>query len=368
MPPSPSNRVPDVFLPSPDRPLRVVVAGYGAMALRVLQGMLAHPTECEVVGVFRWRNRKPRQWWQRLTRWPDALNWQDQDAYQLHRLMRRHSLWDITHCTGLNDPAFIPTVLAKSKVDVVMIVSWGEIIQPSTFAQSPRACQWVNLHPSLLPAHRGPNPYVACIQAGDTQSGVTFHQVTPAIDAGPIWYQQTVPVFDHDTGGSLRERCALAAAEAIPLVLRQLAHPTLLPPVPQDEAQASYFSTAEIEQVTLDFSQSPESLVRQVRARQPWTDCHTYWQSRVPLSVGAARCVPSVIDQSTPWQGAEPGTIVCAKNGQVTVTTRDPARWLLLERVRVYGQLGFWPEWLSRCWVARQLRPVQQLTSSWQRQ
>lgn len=50
----------------------------------------------------------------------------------------------------------------------------------------------VNVHPSLLPYYRGPDPTRWCIEQGETATGFTIHRITERIDAGPILYQQVV--------------------------------------------------------------------------------------------------------------------------------------------------------------------------------
>ena len=50
----------------------------------------------------------------------------------------------------------------------------------------------VNLHPSLLPAYRGPDPVFWQLRNGETHTGISLHLITPALDAGPILHQQLI--------------------------------------------------------------------------------------------------------------------------------------------------------------------------------
>ena len=52
----------------------------------------------------------------------------------------------------------------------------------------------IGAHPSLLPRHRGPNPYFAAIDAGDEQTGVTIHRLTAEYDDGDILLSRALPV------------------------------------------------------------------------------------------------------------------------------------------------------------------------------
>lgn len=64
----------------------------------------------------------------------------------------------------------------------------------------------VNIHPSLLPRHRGLHTHARAIEAGDREHGATVHFVTPELDAGPIIIQAEVPVLNTDTPEQLAAR------------------------------------------------------------------------------------------------------------------------------------------------------------------
>ena len=86
----------------------------------------------------------------------------------------------------------------------------------------------VNVHPSLIPAFCGHGMYghrvhQAVIDYGAKVTGVTVHFVDNEYDAGPIIWQQPVPVFDDDTADTLAKRVFEVEKEAYPHVLRQLA-------------------------------------------------------------------------------------------------------------------------------------------------
>jgi len=64
----------------------------------------------------------------------------------------------------------------------------------------------INIHPSLLPRHKGLNTHQRAIEAGDSEAGCTVHFVVPEIDAGPIISQARVPVYDDDSTDELAAR------------------------------------------------------------------------------------------------------------------------------------------------------------------
>ncbi|HEX6962911.1 MAG TPA: phosphoribosylglycinamide formyltransferase [Lacipirellula sp.] len=86
----------------------------------------------------------------------------------------------------------------------------------------------LNIHPALIPAFCGHGMYGervhrAVLDYGAKITGVTVHFVDNEYDAGPIIWQQPVPVFDDDTIETLAGRVFEAEKEAYPHVLRLLA-------------------------------------------------------------------------------------------------------------------------------------------------
>jgi phosphoribosylglycinamide formyltransferase-1 len=64
----------------------------------------------------------------------------------------------------------------------------------------------LNIHPSLLPKYKGLNTHARALEAGDAVHGCTVHEVTPALDDGPILGQAQVPVLPDDTEETLAAR------------------------------------------------------------------------------------------------------------------------------------------------------------------
>jgi phosphoribosylglycinamide formyltransferase-1 len=86
----------------------------------------------------------------------------------------------------------------------------------------------VNIHPALIPAFCGKGMYghrvhQAVLDAGVKVTGCTVHFVDNEYDAGPIIWQQPVPVFDDDTADTLAKRVFEVEKEAYPHVLKLLA-------------------------------------------------------------------------------------------------------------------------------------------------
>src|SRR5690606_20970561 len=64
----------------------------------------------------------------------------------------------------------------------------------------------LNIHPSLLPRHKGLDTHARALAAGDAEHGASVHFVTPELDGGPLVAQGPVPVLPGDTVATLSAR------------------------------------------------------------------------------------------------------------------------------------------------------------------
>jgi methionyl-tRNA formyltransferase len=150
---------------------------------------------------------------------------------------------------------------------VIVVVAYGQIL-PRTVLEIPRlAC--LNLHASLLPRWRGAAPIQAAIAAGDRETGITVMYMDEGLDTGDILLQRSVDIQPDDTGGSLHDRLAQIAPEALLEALRLLAAGNAWR-IPQDNAGATYAPKLKREHGQIDWSESAEAIERKIRAYNPW--------------------------------------------------------------------------------------------------
>lgn len=90
----------------------------------------------------------------------------------------------------------------------------------------------LNIHPSLLPKYRGLHTYARVLEAGDAEHGCTVHEVTPALDDGPVLGQARVPVLPGDTPDTLAARVLVEEHRLYPAVLRRFASGDRTPLMP----------------------------------------------------------------------------------------------------------------------------------------
>ncbi len=143
----------------------------------------------------------------------------------------------VVQVASVNAPEAVE-VLSALQPDLLLVAVFGQILKPAVLGV-PRLGA-VNVHPSLLPAYRGPNPVYWAVANGESRTGVTFHQIDEGIDTGDLLAQREVVVEPGDTESSLRRRCAGVAGDMVVEVVRGLRDGSL-EATPQDESQASYF-------------------------------------------------------------------------------------------------------------------------------
>src|SRR6266542_1310447 len=151
--------------------------------------------------------------------------------------------------------------------DVIVVVAYGQILPPTVLQIPKIAC--LNLHASLLPRWRGATPIQAAIAAGDRETGITAMYMDEGLDTGDILLQRSVEILTNDTGGSLHDRLARVAPEALRGSLELLAKASASR-IPQDNAFATYAPKLKREDGRIDWSDPAEAIERKIRAFNPW--------------------------------------------------------------------------------------------------
>jgi methionyl-tRNA formyltransferase len=162
--------------------------------------------------------------------------------------------------------------LKAFKADVAIVVAYGQILSRAVLDVPPLGC--LNVHTSLLPRHRGAAPIQAAIRDGDTETGVTIMFMDEGLDTGDILLMQRMPIAADETGGSLHDKLALQAPEALEAALDLLAtgHP---PREKQDESKVTHVRKLTRQDGRLDWTRPAIELDRLIRAFTPWpgTSC-----------------------------------------------------------------------------------------------
>lgn len=162
--------------------------------------------------------------------------------------------------------------LAAFRPDGLLLAAYGELVPADMLAVAPRPP--LNVHPSLLPRHRGAAPVAATILAGDTEAGVSLMIMVERLDAGPLVGQWSVPLSGREEAPELEARLGTLAAEVVPPKLLDWAA-NRLDPHAQDEQQATYRPAFTRRDGWIDWRRGAHEIDRQVRALQPWPGAWT---------------------------------------------------------------------------------------------
>ncbi|AYC32156.1 phosphoribosylglycinamide formyltransferase [Pseudomonas cavernae] len=77
----------------------------------------------------------------------------------------------------------------------------------------------LNIHPSLLPKHKGLHTHQRALEAADAEHGCSVHFVTEELDGGPLVVQAIIPVQSDDTPESLAQRVHVQEHRIYPLAV-----------------------------------------------------------------------------------------------------------------------------------------------------
>jgi methionyl-tRNA formyltransferase len=152
------------------------------------------------------------------------------------------------------------------KSDISIVVAYGHILPQRIIDLPPMGT--LNIHASLLPALRGAGPIQAAIREGLTETGVSVMRVVPALDAGPVLLQASMPIYDDEAFGELQNRLselgALTLIEALTLLSLGKATETI-----QDESRATYAPKVTRESSRINWRDTALEVSRLIRASDP---------------------------------------------------------------------------------------------------
>lgn len=197
--------------------------------------------------------------------------------------------------------------IAAADPDVLIVCAFGALIKEPLLSRYPI----LNVHPSLLPRWRGAAPIERAILAGDTETGVSIMRLTAGLDSGPVGLQERVPIEPTDDYGTLADRLQALGGELLVRALDE--QPTY---VEQDEAGVTYAEKLTPEDRRLDPSQTPEQLVRRVRALSPHIGAYLEQPDGSRLGVWQARVTDGALElvsvqppgkRPMPWADYERG-------------------------------------------------------------
>ena len=291
-------------------PARVVFLGSGGFAVPALHRLIQMP-EVEVVGVVSAPDRPAGRGGRLL-------------AVPVAQAAGRRNL-------PLLQPARIRTAesvdgIRALRPDVGVLADYGQILPQALLDVPGRGI--LNLHPSLLPRHRGAAPIPATILEDDPVTGVTLIEMDAGLDDGPIVAQSRVELTGRETASELEASLSFDAGGLLAASLGPWLRGELQA-APQDAGRATLTRPLRREDGRLDSSKPARLLERQVRALQPWPGSF--------VETPAGRLIV--------WRASvEPGPAPLPEAGTIgpgpDLRLATPDGWLVLDEVQPAGGRG----------------------------
>ncbi len=164
--------------------IAVLASGRGSNLQALLDAIAAGRLDAELVGVFSDRPESAA-----LLRVPDALRW-SRDAK--------------SYTARADFDAELADAVAAVQPDWVVCAGYLRILGDAVVARF--RGRLLNIHPSLLPNHRGLRTHARALAAGEREHGASVHFVVPELDAGAVVAQALVAVLHDDTAVTLAAR------------------------------------------------------------------------------------------------------------------------------------------------------------------
>lgn len=173
-----------------------------------------------------------------------------------------------------NIPVLTPSKLSEAKdqiaalgAEVAVLVAYGKMVPQTVIDVLPKGI--INIHPSLLPKHRGPIPIESVILGNEPETGVSLMRLEAKMDAGPVYAQQVVPLTGNETKSLLADKLIGLGKDMLLQHLPSILDGSLQPQS-QDDDLATYDGLIEKASGVLDFQKSALRLEREIRAYAGW--------------------------------------------------------------------------------------------------
>ncbi len=163
-------------------------------------------------------------------------------------------------------PEALTRLLERARPDLLVSWFWTRRLTAEQLAVPPLG--GIGAHPSLLPRHRGPNPFFAAIDAGDPETGVTIHRLTEAYDEGNLIDREVIEVGTSDAW-HLARRLDRPSLRLLRRTVGRIAAGERVSDTPQDPSEVSWAPEPTGELLRADWRWTTERVLRRVRALSP---------------------------------------------------------------------------------------------------
>ncbi len=171
----------------------------------------------------------------------------------------------------------IESVILDYSFDLGVTAAYGKIL-PQSILNIPKQ-GFFNVHPSLLPQHRGASPIQSAILNNDKEFGVSIIKMIERVDAGPIIAKRKIKMKD-PFYQELHDRLAIVGAD----LLVECLIAGKINPKQQDESKATHTKVFKKEDGRIDWeNETADYIERKIRAFHVWPGCYTFWDNNGKL-------------------------------------------------------------------------------------
>lgn len=209
---------------------------------------------------------------------------------------------------------------SELKACLAILAAFGKLVPQPIIDLFPKGI--VNIHPSLLPRHRGPIPIEATILEGDIETGVSLMQLVPAMDAGPLYDQVTVSLNGQESKQALADKLGALGAKRLIALLPDIISGKISP-YPQADSPVTYDQRLKSSDAQLDFSKPAARLEREIRAFLGWPRSRTQI-NKLPVIITSAHVTKS------PYPSYTPGRFYMIEHNLAVATAKDA---LIIDRL-----------------------------------
>jgi methionyl-tRNA formyltransferase len=217
--------------------------------------------------------------------------------------------------------------ILSTKPDLAVVVAYGNLIPKRLLEAVPRG--FVNIHPSLLPKHRGAAPITATILGGDAEAGICLMVLDEQMDHGPIIACRRITLDGTETTAALRAKLAPIAGEMLKTELIDFLDGKIVPR-PQEHDSATFCRQLSSADAKIDWSKPAEEIGRLIRAMHGVTPAWTTLDGQMLLIHRA-----SVLEAKPPKLEVSPPSTIVVLEKKISVACGDGH--VILEEIQLAG-------------------------------
>ncbi len=220
---------------------------------------------------------------------------------------------EVSQPVKLNDGVFEAWLRGQAP-EVCVLVAYGRILKQAILDVPPRG--FLNVHPSLLPRHRGPSPIQTAIFEGDSETGLTIMRLDAGTDTGDTLLHEAIPILSDDTSESLAAKLAEVGAELILDALNLLESGAAVFEK-QDGSLATHTRMYTKDDGRIHWNMRATDIHNLVRAFVPWPVAHCGFEGET-VRIHETRVVDLPVDKP-------PGTVLRVNRDDIVVATGEGA-------------------------------------------